>query len=108
MRDDVEAKIYEKYEKPLHRALLMDGAKQFQKVLSEPIDNAIETQKNIARLIHCDVYLSKDESLIDDDFMMVDILENMTFNNPDRVRKYLDYNLALSGGNFASKPSDWN
>ena len=109
VRDDVEKKIYEKYEKPLHRALLMDGAEQFQKVLTEPSDKAIETQKNIARIIHCKVYLRRmDVEIKSYNFEFIEYLENVTFDTPERVKKYLDYNLALSGGNFASKPNEWS
>jgi hypothetical protein len=108
VRDDVERKIYYQYPKKLHSALLMDGAKQFQKVLSESLDNAKNTQKYISRIIHCRVYLIDiDTEIGSNDFEFIDFLENYTFDNPNRVRRYLDYNLALSGGNFASRASDW-
>ncbi|MDD2399217.1 MAG: Ig-like domain-containing protein [Sulfurovum sp.] len=109
VRDDVERKIYEKYPKKLHRALLMDGAGVYQQIMIRPTEEARETQKSISRIIHCKVYLRRiDIEIKSYDFNFMDFLEDYTFNTKERARKYLDYNLALSGGNYASKPSDWN
>ena len=38
----------------------------------------------------------------------IDFLENNIYNTEARVRAYLDYNQALSGGVYGSSPSDWN
>ena len=87
---------------------MLDGARAFQKIMIEPIDNAKEIQKDISKIIHCKIYLRRiDSEIKSDDFEFIEYLENMTFDNPNRVRRYLDYNLALSGGNYASYPSDW-
>ena len=107
VRDDVERKIYEKYPKALHVALLMDGAKQFQKVLVQPLSNAKILVKDLGKIIDCKIYLGRSDMVIgSDNFIMSDILENSTFNNPQRVRKYLDYNLALSGGTYGGSISN--
>lgn len=110
VRDDVERKIYEKYPKKLHRELLLDGAGVFQEIMAQPTEKAKETQKGISRIIHCEVYLRHvDEEIHSDDWLENgEYIKDMTFNTKERVRKYLDYNIALSGGNYASKPSDWN
>ena len=110
VRDDVERKIYEKYPKKLHRELLLDGAKVFQEILNQPTEKAKDTQKGISRIIHCEVYLTDFDSEIKSDNWIEngEYIKDLTFNAKERVRKYLDYNLALSGGNFSSKPSDWN
>ena len=108
VRDDVERKIVYKYPKKLHRILLMDGAKAFQKITIEPMDDAKDIEKDISRVGDCMIYLRRIDSEIKSyNFEFIDYLEYMTFDNPDRVRRYLDYNLALSGGNYASYPSDW-
>jgi hypothetical protein len=110
VRDDVERKIYAKYPKKLHRELLLDGARVFQEIMAQPTEKAIETQKGVSRIIHCEIYLGHlDEEIHSDDWLENgEYIKDLTFNTKERVRKYLDYNIALSGGNFASKPSDWN
>lgn len=109
VRDDVERKIIKKYPKKIQVELLFDGARVFQQIMEQSIGNARDLQKETSRLIHCDVYLMRFDSLIgSDDFLISDILEDTVINTPERVRKYLDYNIALSGGNSASSPDDWN
>ena len=113
VRDDVERKIYEKYPVKLHRALLMDGARVFQKIAVRPIEEAKESEKGIEKITNCKVYLMITDlelrsKIRSHNFDFIEYIENITYNTKERVRKYLDYNLALSGGNYASKPSDWN
>jgi len=108
VRDDVERAIYKKYNKKLHAVFMMDGAKQFQKILMQPVENAKDIQKDISRTLDCKIYLRRiDSEIKSDEFNFVGYLENVTFNNPERVKRYLDYNIALSGGNYASYPQDW-
>ena len=110
VRDDVEKKIYEKYEKPLHQALLMDRAKFYQQTLAQPLENAKNVQKMVSKNIACQLYLRRlDNDIKSDSWRETrEYVKNLTFDNPQRVRKYLDYNLALSGGSYGSSPSDWN
>ena len=109
VRDDVERKIYEKYPVKLHQSLLMDGAKVFQKITIRPIERAKETQKEISRIIDCEIFLGRiDSEISSDSFESISFLENYTFTTKQRVRKYLDYNIALSGGVYGSSPADWN
>ncbi len=58
VRDDVERKIYEKYEKALHVALLMDGAKILQKVTTEFVDkeSALSIENNLGNASDCYIY----------------------------------------------------
>jgi len=57
---------------------------------------------------NCKVYLRRiDKEIKSDNFNMIDYLENITFNTNDRAKKYLDYNVELSGGVYGSKSSDW-
>jgi len=108
VRDDVERAIYKKYDKKLHALFLMDGAKEFQKILVQPVENAKEIEKDISRNIDCKLYLMDvDREIASDEFLYVDYLENISFNNAARTARYLDFNKALSGGNYASYPQDW-
>lgn len=109
VRDDVERKIYEKYPVSLQRELMIDGAQYFQKIMTEPTSEARKLKKEGTRVGDCALYLMDYDSEINsDNFNRITFLENYTVNNKIRVRKYLDYNLALSGGVYGSSPSDWN
>ena len=108
VRDDVERKIYHNYPIKLEAVLLMYEAKAFQKILSSSLDNAKELEKGISKTTDCETYLMDFDKEIDSGrFKSIGYLEEIIFNNPRRVRHYLDYNLALSGGSYSSKPSDW-
>jgi len=110
VRDDVERKIYEKYPVKLHRVLLIDGAKFYQKTLMEPTEQAQEIVKSSIKKGNCKLYLMD----IDDEINSRnwrnnrEYIKNLSINTKERVRKYLDYNLALSGEAYGSSPSDWN
>jgi len=109
VRDDVERKIYEKYPVKLQRTLLMDGARVFQEIAIRPIAEAKEIVKEVTRVLNCGTYLRrKDERIRSYNFEFVGYLENLTYNNQERVRKYLDYNLALSGGSYGGEYADIN
>jgi len=109
VRDDVERKIYERYPVKLQRELMMDGAKYFQKIMAEPISKARALKKEGTRITNCELYLMDYDSEVNsDNFDRITFLENNTVNTKQRVRKYLDYNLALSGGVYGSSPYDWN
>ena len=108
VRDDVERAIYKKYDKKLHAVLVINAAKALQQTLIQPLENAKDIQKGLAKTLHCEIYLGRiDSEVKSDEFMFAKYLENLTFNTSKRVKRYLDYNIALSGGNYASKPSDW-
>ena len=109
VRDDVERAIYKKYLKKLHRVLLIDEAKQLQQTMTKSLNYAKDIEKDLSRVTDCEIYIRRiDNEVKSDDFESISYLENITFNNPQRVKKYLDYNLALSGGNYASNPANWN
>jgi hypothetical protein len=110
VRDDVERKIYEKYPVKLQRELMMDQARVFQKTMIKSVDEAKEIAKEDTNVIDCGLYLGNIDKDIESDKWIEKgkELKNIIFNNKKRVRKYLDYNLALSGGVYGSSPSDWN
>ena len=110
VRDDVERWIYEKYPVRLHRALLISKAKFFQMVLITPLSDAKKLAEENTKNINCELYLGDiDDAIESDDWLgNEEVLKNMIFNTKERVRKYLDYNLALSGGVYGSSPKNWN
>ena len=110
VRDDVERWIYEKYPVRLHRALLISKAKFFQMVLIIPLSDAKKLAEENTKNINCELYLGDiDDAIESDDWLEnEEVLKNMIFNTKERVRKYLDYNIALSGGVYGSSPKDWN
>ena len=108
IRDDVEDKINQKYKTKLHRAYMMDAAQVYQNILAQPVSKAEQTQKDISRIISCEMYLSDKDKYIDEHSpKLLDKIEEFTLNTEKRMKKYLDYNQALSGGSYGSGPSDW-
>ena len=110
VRDDVERYIYKKYSVKLHQVLLMDKARFFQKTLIEPLSQARKLAKENSKHIDCQIFLGHIDKTIhsDDWFKDGKALKYIIFNIKKRVRKYLDYNLALSGGVYGSNIKDWN
>ncbi len=112
VRDDVERAIYKKYKKKLHAVLMMDTAKFFNRVLKEPISNAQSIVKYSIQNGNCEAYieLSFDNTGLENDNWLKnsDYVRNLSFDTPKRVKKYLDYNQALSGGVYGGPISDWN
>ena len=108
VRDDVERAIYKKYDKKLHAVFMMDKAKFYQRTLVEPTASAKIIQKDATKTIDCRTYLARyDESFRLRTFKKdKKFVKNLTFNNSNRVQKYLDYNIALSGGIYGSEYND--
>jgi len=108
VRDDVERAIYKKYDKKLHTVFMMQDAKFYQRTLVEPTSDAKVIQKDATKAIDCEVYLSRfDEQMRAMSWIKEEkYLKNLIINTPDRVQKYLDYNIALSGGVYGSEYSD--
>ncbi len=104
VRDDVERKIIETYKEPIKIELMFNYAEVGQLILENPVGDALINEKKISRIGDCWIYL--------DDLHMrpsnaIDFYENNVYNTKERVRAYLDYNLALSGGSYGSGPADW-
>jgi len=101
VRDDVKEKIDQKYKTKLLRAYMMDAAKVYQKILREPTSKAVETQKEISRIISCKLYLKRQDNYVREHSLeFLDNIKNYTLNTKKRMKKYLDYNQALSGGAY--------
>ena len=107
VRDDVERKIIDRYKaEPIKIEVQMADVRVFQKILENPIGNAEVLQKKISKNISCEMYLLHQDIDLEED--SIDFIENSTFNTKQRVKAYLQYNQALSGGVYGSSRSDYN
>jgi len=105
VRDDVERKVIETYKEPIKIELMLGMSKVAQAIIENPIGGAVENQKKMSKIGDCSMYLKRQNLRPSNRF---DFYENNIYNTKDRVRAYLDYNLALSGGVYGSSPADWN
>jgi len=108
VRDDVERAIYKKFEWKIHVMYLMDEAKFLQRALIEPTSNAQEIVKDSTRTVLCQVYLKRvnGQNLQGDVKKNRKYLDNITLNTTERIKKFLEYDQALSGGVYGAKLSD--
>ena len=107
VRDDVERKVIETYKEPIKIELMMAANKVAQKILENPVSLAQEYQKEFTKVSNCSNYL-EDVGVSIDAISNVDFVQDNTYNTNQRVRAYIDYNIALSGGVYGTKISDWN
>ena len=105
VRDDVERKVIETYQEPIKIELMMSRAKVSQEILANPVGLATEHSKKMSRILSCQMYLKRQNIKIQDASKSIN---NLTYTTKQRVRAYLDHNLALSGGVYGSSPADWN
>jgi hypothetical protein len=101
VRDDVERKIYETYDKKVNQKLMMQSAKTHQAMLADPdlIQNAYDWQEPENKDFGCRSYLFRKYKIpLDPNY--TEFLNDNTYNTEERVRKYMKYNQALSGGVF--------
>jgi hypothetical protein len=109
VRDDVERKIIKKYQTPIKIELMLSKAKVHQKILENPIGNAIELQKENNKLSHCLFYLKRKKVFTSLEVRnTVSFIENNIYNTKARVKAYSDYNQALSGGVYGITRSKIN
>ena len=98
VRDDVERAIYKKYDNKLDVIVLMDEAKFYQRTLVEPTSDAKIIQKDVTRIGNCRTYLGDDNP----QYRYInfeqhdDYLKDLTFNNQERIQKYIDYNMQFT------------
>jgi hypothetical protein len=108
VRDDVERNIYAKYTIPIERVILLNKAQFYQKTMIEPVENSQEIVKFSIKLGNCSIHLKHIGHRANEWRENREYIKNISFNNTRRIRKYLDYNIALSGGSYESSPRDWN
>lgn len=99
VRDDVERKIYQSYDKEVSRKYVMQDARTTQAVMEDP--EAVE--HNMALLAKsdfssgCSAYLKYDLNITDVDGAL-DFNDEATITTKDRYRHYSKYNHSFSGG----------
>lgn len=105
IRDDIERNIIIDYVKPIEIELMLSYVKVHQEMLNNPVNSAVYSQKKMQKVRNCKMYLKHQDIRISN---MIDFTENNMYNTKERVKAYLDFNQALSGGVYGSGPSDWN
>ncbi len=100
VRDDVERKIYFEYKRPIEQAYMMQYAVRYPKLLEDPVAAAVseELKKEHWNLATCDVYLIIQGIEV---FKTVEFMEDAYFNTKERMRAYLEFNEAMSGGVYS-------
>ncbi len=105
IRDDIERKIIIDYVKPIEIELMLSYVKVHQEMLNDPVDSAANSQKKMQKVRDCRMYLKHQGVRVNS---IVNFTENNMYNTKERVKAYLDFNQALSGGVYGSGPADWN
>lgn len=104
VRDDVERKIYANYKKSIERAVMMQAFKTVQEMLADidMVKNARQWAEQDVKAMDCDayLYLNRQKPFI---IQMAEIINEWQFNTEKRVKKYYQYNQALSGGVYSIK-----
>ncbi|WP_294962708.1 hypothetical protein [Sulfurimonas sp.] len=102
VRDDVERKIYFQYKRPIEQAFMMQYAVRYPKVLEDPVGAAAseELQKEMWNQYSCEGYLDEQNGIVMPN-NIVDFMEVAYFNTKERMRAYLEFNQAMSGGSYS-------
>jgi hypothetical protein len=102
VRDDVERKIFATYDKAIEQAYMMQGAKSYQKILDNPTGMAEsgEAQQDTWKEFSCSGYLRRIRK-IDIPVSEVEFMENIYVNTKERIRAYIEFNEAMSGGSYS-------
>ena len=105
IRDDIERKIVFKYKEPVKIELMFSYARANQEMLQDLVGSAIESEAKMSKIGDCQMYLLNQNIDIND---MVEFTEANIYNTKERVKAYLQFNQALSGGVYGSSADDWN
>jgi hypothetical protein len=98
VRDDVERKIYASYKRPIEQVYMMQNAKIYPQTLEDPVAAAQskELEKENWNWASCDSFLLLKGIETSSD--SVRFMENTYFNTKERMRAYIEFNEASSGG----------
>jgi len=102
-RDDVERKVYAAYKKAIDRAVMMQAFKTEQAMLADPdlVKNAREWEKKTWKAINCNDYLSTYKQVAPMSRQDIERTTSWLINTEKRIRKYYQYDRALSGGVYS-------
>lgn len=84
---------------------MLARAKISQKILENPVGLAVENSQEMSKVTMCLMFLRKQDIKIENS---VKTINDFTYTTQERIKAYLDYNSALSGGVYGSGPDDWN
>ena len=107
VRDDVERWIYKTYNHPIERAIFMQNARAYQKVIMEP-NRAHETTKYLNDALSCEFYWTynandQNETFgLDEYRSLEDEINGIQFNTAERVMAYEKYNEEFDGDVFSA------
>jgi len=103
VRDDVERKIYFRYKKPVIQAFMMQSAKSYTQSLADPIASAKAeaTKGAMWKEGSCSGYLEVVEKIEMPHIEGIKFLNNAYMNTKERIRAYIKFNEALSGGSYS-------
>ncbi|MBD3839697.1 MAG: hypothetical protein IE878_04830, partial [Epsilonproteobacteria bacterium] len=107
VRDDIERKIIITYKEPIKIEPLMAAAKIGQEILANPVSLAKEHSDKMDRVDNCSAYIRETAPDLIDELVNIKFYENNMYNTKERLKAYLEYNQALSGGVYGSGPADW-
>ncbi len=103
VRDDVERKVYATFKKAIERAVMMQAFRTEQAMLADPdlVKHAREWEKKIWKAINCNDYLNTYKNV--NPLSRQDVINTTEwqFNTEERVKKYFEYDRALSGGVYS-------
>ena len=105
IRDDVERKIVFLYQEPVKIELMFSYARANQEMLQDPVGSAIESEAKMSRISDCEMYLINQKVNLGE---TLEYIEANMYNTKERVKAYLQFNQALSGGVYGSSADDWN
>ncbi|WP_457593854.1 hypothetical protein [Hydrogenimonas sp.] len=107
VRDDVERWIYETYDHPIERGILMQSARAYTSVLSQPFIKH-QPNKDLDKAISCYKYwIYKAEPSPFDEYEFYyhrTELKKRQFNNVNRMTRKHKYEASLSGGVYSLLP----
>ena len=107
IRDDVERKAIKTYQEPIKVEPMLASLRIGQEILANPVGLAQEHSAKMDRVDNCTAYLRTAAPNLIDELEYIKFYEKNIYNTEERVRAYLDYNSALSGGVYGSGPADW-
>jgi len=104
VRDDVERKVYSTYSKAIQRAVMMQAFREKQKMLTDPdiLNNAKIWAESTWKAFSCKNHLADSGKMqYIKSSTMSKYVEDNQFNTKERVKLYIEYNQALSGGVYS-------
>ena len=110
VRDDVEAKIIQRFKRPVEQAVMMQYAKRTHDILKDPVAAAKSEalDRELFNSEACEGYLRNNHNVdFDRDYgNPIKYLNDIVYNNKERIEAYLKFNRGKSGGSY-SVPNPW-